>query len=174
MARSGNAAGHREPEDVDRIKRAIDGRLAGKTYDEIGASLGVTKQAAWSTVQKALAETLREPADRLREVEVARLDRLTVALWPMALGEPATEGGAAPSPLDQARAVLRLVQISDRRAKLLGLDAPVEIKVTEPIEDRAARLAGELAAFQAGRRAQAENPDVPANGNGKRKANGTG
>lgn len=157
-----------DAEQLDRRRRAVEMRLAGKWYEDIGAELGVSKQRAWTIVQDALRDTLREPADRLREVQLARIEALIAARWDTATN---AEGNVAA--LDQDRAVLSLVRLLDRHARYTGIDAPVEVAITEPIAERAARLAGELAAFQAGRQAQAENPDVPANGNGHKK-NGSG
>ena len=61
---------------------------------------------------KVLAETAQEAADEVRALELARLDALLAALWPQQ-GEPAV--------------VDRVLRIMERRAKLLGLDAPTRV-----------------------------------------------
>lgn len=155
----------RHPETVEKVKRALELRLQGWQYAAIGADLGVSMQRAWTMVQEAMADSVREPADKLRELEVARLDSLTAKLMPRALGE------TDDPPIDQDRAVLRIVQISDRRAKLLGLDAPVEIVVTETPEERAARIAERWRTFKAGDAIDTTTRELPpgeVNGNGKR------
>ena len=59
----------------------------------------------------ALKATLREPADEVRDLEVARLDAMLLPLW-----RRVQQG--------DERAVDRALKIMERRARLLGLDAP--------------------------------------------------
>jgi hypothetical protein len=67
-------------------------------------------QAALGTLDQAV----KQKAERLRDLEAARLDRLTVALTP---GIKAGMPGA----------ILAAVRVMERRAKLFGLDAPTKI-----------------------------------------------
>ena len=48
-----------------RRQRALELRLAGASYREIGAQLGVSEKTAHSDVLRVLAETAQEPADQL-------------------------------------------------------------------------------------------------------------
>jgi len=64
----------------------------------------------------ALRETLREPAEQVRALELERLDLMLVAVWPSALG----------GDIAAQQQVLRLM---DRRARYLGLDAPQRIDI---------------------------------------------
>lgn len=95
-----------------RAPQALELRIAGGTYRQIGQQLGVSEKCAYEDVQHELAKLdavkvqLRE---RLRELELERCDRLTVAL-----GRKAQAG--------DERAILALVRVMERRAKLLGLD----------------------------------------------------
>lgn len=98
--------------------KALELRRQGKSYAEIARELGYSSgSGAHNAVKKALRKTLKEPADELRKLENARLDAMLVGLWPgIEKGDP--------------KAVTAAVKISDRRAKLNGLDAPAEVDVT--------------------------------------------
>jgi len=98
--------------------KALELRRRGKSYAEIARELGYSSgSGAHAAVKKALRKTLKEPADELRKMENARLDAMLNALWPeIEKGNP--------------KAIAAGVKISDRRAKLNGLDAPAEVDVT--------------------------------------------
>lgn len=123
----------------ERARRALELRRAGVTYDLIAQQLGYKDASvAYNTVKRALKRALQEPADDVRELELSRLDRMESVLWPQAL-----QG-------DQG-AIDRLLKIADRRAKYLGLDAPIrqEVEVTAyqggtDIDREVERLAAQL------------------------------
>jgi hypothetical protein len=103
------------PRKVERRRRiavALDMRIKGATYQQIGDALGVTLQSANRMVLAGVAEwnaTIRRDAADLIALEYARLERLHAAVWDQAIaGDPA--------------AVDRVLKIMERRAKLLGLD----------------------------------------------------
>ena len=100
-----------------RADQALDLRIAGASYRQIAAALGVSQKTAYYDVQGALGTldaVVAVKAERLRDLEAARLDRLNAALAPgIKAGQPA--------------AVFAAVKIMERRAKLLGLDAPTTI-----------------------------------------------
>lgn len=98
---------------VDKQRQALELRMAGATFRQIADQLGYKgPQGAQFAVEAALDKTIREPADRLRELDARRLDSLLLTYWPMAKG----------GNMDALDRVLRILQ---RRAKLLGLDLPV-------------------------------------------------
>jgi len=104
---------------AEKQVKAMELRKAGATFREIGEKLGYTEAGARKAVMSALRKTLREPADELRTLEVERLDAMMQGLWPEALrGNP--------------NAVTRVLNIMERRAKLLGLDAPAKVAPTNP------------------------------------------
>lgn len=105
---------------AEKRRQAMQLRTAGATYEEIARTLGYSsRSAAYHAVQKALKDMLQEPADDLRKVEAERLDKLQRALWKQAM-----DGNQG--------AVDRVLRIMERRAKLLGLDAPVKQEVSGP------------------------------------------
>ena len=116
----------------DRHLQALELRKAGCTYQQIAEQLGYANaKGAHKAVASALKATLREPADALRELELARLDTMLLALWRK------VQAG-------DEHAIDRALKISERRARLLGLDAPAEPLTLELIEREIARLEAEL------------------------------
>ena len=101
----------------DRQRRAVELRTEGHSLEEIAAQLGYADKAS---VHNAITRTIdrHEAAavDEYRDLEAARLNELQQAIWPLATA------GDIP-------AVTACVRIIDRRAKLLGLDAPVLVDV---------------------------------------------
>ena len=95
-------------------RRALELKITGLTYRQIADELDYRSPAsAHAAVMRALRETLAEPAEELRQLEVGRLDALLEAVWADAMT------GKLP-------AVDRVLRIGERRAKLLGLDLPPE------------------------------------------------
>jgi hypothetical protein len=114
-------------------RRALAARLSGATYEAIARELGYrTASAALRVVDRALIETAREPADEVRLLELARLDRLLLALWAAAVGPDV--------PLDQKlRVVDRVLAIMERRAAYQGLDAPARVDIEAQLRAAATR-----------------------------------
>lgn len=152
MART-NAAPHNAAVKLaaaDRRLRALDLRKAGATLHQIAAQTGVSHEQARKDLQRAMADLLAEQnasAEELRALELERLERLHLALWPQA-----TQGHQG--------AVDRLLRIAERRAKLLGLDVPVRsimeldwrkeleaagVKASDLFEQMVAQIAEQLA-----------------------------
>jgi hypothetical protein len=78
----------------------------------------VSYQQAYRDVQDALGELkpLQDgKAERVRELELERWDRLILGLWPKARA-------------GDEKAVRAVVAVMERRAKLLGLDAPTTLE----------------------------------------------
>jgi DNA-binding CsgD family transcriptional regulator len=107
---------------AERERQAMALRLAGATYAQIGVRIGTTESSACRIVKRVLART-RELADAdaesLRALEAERLDAVLLAVWPQA-----QKGHLG--------AVDRVLKIAERRAKLLGLDAPSKWAPTDP------------------------------------------
>ena len=104
---------------AQRRVQALELRKAGYTYEQIGVALGISSQAAYKHVVKALGvinEKLSEATEELRTLEVQRLDRLFEVMYKKA------EKG-------DMNAIDRCVRLMERRAKLLGLDAPAKQEI---------------------------------------------
>lgn len=101
-------------------EQAVELRTRGHTYAQIAKACGVSIQSAYKAVVAYLEETRavsREHAEEIRRLELDRLDRMLAAFGPRA-----EDGDAA--------AADRVLRIQERRAKLLGLDAPAETRTT--------------------------------------------
>lgn len=97
----------------DRHLRALELRIAGASYRVIAKSLGYKSVSSVHTaIERALKQTVQEPADELRKLEMERLDAMGLKVW-----EQVRSGNLG--------AVDRMLRIMERRSKLLGLDAPV-------------------------------------------------
>ena len=94
-------------------------RSLGFSYQAIADQMGVTKATAYNRCQRALAAIPAEAVDEFRRLEGQRLDLLLEKAMEKALSE---EKGAL-------FAIDRVLAIMDRRAKLMGLDAPVRTEV---------------------------------------------
>jgi hypothetical protein len=115
-----------------RRSEVIELRESGATWAEIADAIenrhgaealpnGWDRRYAYKDFHRVLGKVQDEVKDRarsVRELEMKRLNRMQRGLW-----EEATSGDT-----DAARTVLRLMK---RRAKLLGLDEPDELDVTE-------------------------------------------
>ncbi len=102
----------------ERHLQALELRKAGVTYEQIAGQLGYSNASgARKAVASALKATLREPAEELRELEVVRLDAMLLPLWRR------VQAG-------DEKAVDRVLRIMERRARLLGLDAPARTELS--------------------------------------------
>lgn len=108
--------------------------LSGATYRDMAAALHVSIRTIKTDVDAVLAQTAKETignAAKYRHVEVMRLDRLIMAVWPNAVK-------------GNMQAIDRCLKIMERRAKMLGLDAPIGIRLEELTNDELIRLIAEL------------------------------
>ena len=105
----------------DRIKakerqaQAVELRKAGVSYQAIATALDYrSRQAAYDAVDRALKQLIELPSLELRQLDLERLDKMQRDLWP-----PGRDTGA----------IHAILSIMERRAKLLGLDAPDKLWV---------------------------------------------
>lgn len=106
---------------TERIGRALELRKQGLTFEKIAEKCGYAdKRSAQRAVMSAIQAITREPAEGVRELELARLDEMLAMLWPKML-----KG-------DQW-AVDRILAIMERRSRFLGLDAPPDATLTAEV-----------------------------------------
>jgi hypothetical protein len=99
--------------------RAMALRRQGKTYDQIGRAMGVSRQRAYQLVKAAfdrLNKELSETTEEVRSLMGERLERLLRAVWLQA-----TKG--------DLKAVATALSVFDRQSRLFGLDAPTKSTV---------------------------------------------
>ncbi|MEM9598625.1 MAG: hypothetical protein AAGD06_30445, partial [Acidobacteriota bacterium] len=92
---------------------------AGLTYQQIGDQMGITRQAANQLIRRVMNETLSKTAESAQVAVCLELERLDE--WQVQVVRELRKGNVLP-------AVDRLLKIAERRAKLLGLDAPKKHK----------------------------------------------
>jgi hypothetical protein len=102
----------------EQMIKAFELRAGGASYRQIGNVLGVSKPRAFKIVRLALDELVQhcsETAERVKALELHRLDRYRLSL-DARKGDP--------------RTVDTLIRISERVAKLHGLDSPQRIEAS--------------------------------------------
>lgn len=106
---------------AEKRRYALELRIAGADYDQIAKLVGWrSKSSAWEAVDRALRELEKESAEQVRELELARLDKLLARWWPRALER-------------DKDAVDRVLAIQRQRLRLLpGLEAPSKTEHTGP------------------------------------------
>lgn len=132
--------GNRSTQDRQKLARAerqrqvIELRKAGLTHQEIADRLSLDRHTVGNLIKRALTEIVRAGGvEEMRDLEGDRLDRLQAAIWTRALQ------GDVP-------AINTALRIMERRARLFGLDAPVQVQATvetfdaNNLDDAVARL----------------------------------
>jgi hypothetical protein len=123
---------------AERDARIWDLRLLGLSLRRIGDQVGLSHPAVKDVLDRGYAGLIYPKVDEARGVELERLDLLLSKL------APAIVRGDVP-------AILAALKVSDRRAKLLGLDAPTRVQaeledVTPPRPELLDRIAAVEAA----------------------------
>jgi len=108
------------------IDEALNYKLMGLSYEQIGNKLDVHKSTAYRYVKKALdivMESYTLKAERVVAMELAKLDRLEIAMNKLLIKDKTSSA-----------AVDKIIKIMERRAKFLALDAPSksEVKLDTP------------------------------------------
>ena len=111
----------RKPSITVRLKgqQAIKLRMAGATITQIASQLGYANESgAYKAIMRELEQTAQdmgESTEAVRQLELKRLDQMQFPIWNQVL---AGDQGAISTSL----------RIQERRASLLGLDAPKQIE----------------------------------------------
>lgn len=113
--------GPRYTKNVQRQMRAMDMRVKGNTYRQIGDSLNISDEAARQLVLRALdrvEKDLSETSTEVLRIELERLDVLVLKAL-----ERAETG--------DSKAINSYIQLATHRARLMGLDVQrVQAEVT--------------------------------------------
>ena len=105
-----------DPSVIDREIKVLELRRAGLTWQKIADEVGYADPTgAYAAYKRAVKRVLKEPVEEVLEIELDRLDRLQVAVWPRAMK-------------GDDRAINTILRLMERRAKLLGLDAAQKIQ----------------------------------------------
>lgn len=126
MVSAANRKAHKLKVELRRGKVAAN-LAAGLNYRQISQALGVSTGTVSSDVRAILADLRRTTladATQHAELELARIDRLFVALWPLAIGTGDKEPNLA--------AVDRIIALQNQRAKYLGTQLAPQLRVGDP------------------------------------------
>jgi hypothetical protein len=106
----------RAAEQAEKQRKALELRKAGASYDQIADQLKLgNRSVAFKLVKAGIKAIVKEPAESVLHLELARLDAMLLGCWTKAkLGDP--------------QAIDRVLRIQDRRAAYLGLDRPRYLK----------------------------------------------
>jgi hypothetical protein len=97
-------------------------RVKGHTYQDITDRLQLPAiETARELVMAGIRNVRVDTAEELRDIELTRLESLNVLAW-KAIQKASRRGDTK----GVATVLNSLVRLSDRRAKLMGLDAPVK------------------------------------------------
>jgi hypothetical protein len=111
----------------ERRTEAVKLRIAGHSYRHIAKQLGISLAQAHKDVQTVLKRTRDEAdevADEARDIDLARIDQGLKTV--LEFLESAKDDEL------KLKAIDRLVRLQERRAKLLGLDAPAKGELSGP------------------------------------------
>lgn len=132
--RGAGGSGQQEAAAV-RQNRALELRMAGATYQQIADALGWSnKGTAWEAVQAALARDDAAVAgirEEYRALQLARTERMLRGIW--------TKVVAGDGPMYD-----RALRTLERQAKLLGLDAPVQVSISDDTRSRITSMLDDL------------------------------
>jgi hypothetical protein len=137
---AGNNRTHQRLIAAERRAQVVALRRRRLTFDEIGAELGVSRQRAHAIWRAALAEIPAAQLDEHRIEELALIDDAIANLMPIARDHK--------RPRSAIEAWNAIRGWAERKAKLLGLDAPgkrqIEVITADVIDREIARLEAEL------------------------------
>ena len=130
----------------------------GYTYQQIADKCGYPDEiAAYQAVRSRVKNGVRESATELIEVEKNTLEQLQRSAWKMLR--------KSKTPRDVTTCINSILRIQDRRAKLLGLDAPTKLAL---LHNEAEKIAREIGSTVEEVMAQAE--EIAANAWNKQQA----
>jgi hypothetical protein len=127
--------GRNKIKNLVQVRQALELRLTGTTFQQIGDTMGLSKVRAYRIVSegmKELDEACAILAGETRRLMLDRIDAGISSLW-VQRGNPRVSDS--------------LVRLYDRQARLLGLDAPTKVANTDAAgNDDTAEIAAALRA----------------------------
>ena len=147
---------YRTPDQIAKDQEAASMRSKAMTYQSIGDHFGITRQAAFQMVQRAIADIPKEGAEEVVRLEVEKLDFIERKLYEIMTKEHVAFGASGKVvtldgvPIEDDSPVMKaldgLLKVADRRAKLLGLNAPTkhEVITLDSVQMEIRRIEAEL------------------------------
>ena len=129
----------RTPEQIAKDHEAASLRSSSWTFRQIGQHFGVNESGAYKMVQRAVADIPRGDTAELVAIEVEKLDAIERKYLEIARKHHVfvSQGGKVVYDGDvkleddgpAMQAMAGLLRVSERRSRLLGLDAPAKSQV---------------------------------------------
>ena len=108
---------------AETVKHLLEGMTYREIREQTGFSLGCISKYVNEAIEES-KEQAKHGIDRLRRIELMRIDRLLRSAWPLAVRAEA-EGGP------DWKAFQAVIDLIKQRCELLGLDAPKKLKIGE-------------------------------------------
>lgn len=127
---------HTSPKQIELQKKraqALELRERGCGYQQISDAMNISLSSAFEYVTHAMMQITAEKAETVRDLELRRLDAMQASIYPQAIaGDLQAQAG--------------MDRIMNRRARLLGLDAPTKTAITDP-EGKESQISGIMVSF---------------------------
>lgn len=107
---------------AERDAKIMRLRIAGWTLARIADQVGLSVSGVHAVIQQRIAAEVQPAAAELRALEITRLDDLLARAYTV-MADTDTSGEL------RLKAIDRALRVAERRAKLLGLDSPVQLDV---------------------------------------------
>jgi hypothetical protein len=133
---------------AERRARVVQLRRRRVTFAEIGRLEGISEQRAWKIYQDALHAIVAPAVHEHRAEELILVDDAIRDLLSIA-----RDHGKSPRTSVEAWNSIR--GWAEHKARIVGLNAPVKVEVSDAIEAEISRLAAELAAVEPGGKTEA-------------------
>lgn len=133
----------------ERIATVLDLRKQGLTYDEIAEQTGASKTSVYEDFRIGIHYAIKEPAEEVLQLELARLDAMFKTAFEIATHEVITrfdDGDIELNSDQQLRAIDRVLRIMERRDVLLGISGQAQVDHSDEVR---AALTGFLTNLQA-------------------------
>lgn len=136
-----NFRNDRTPESEQKTARIIELRRQRMGWAEIGKAVGMDHKTVRNRYNRALAEIPAPHVDEHRAEELTLVDDATADLMIIARNDDV-------SPRTRIEAWSTIRAWAERKAKLLGLDAPTQVVTIDRVDQEIAALTRELAAME--------------------------
>jgi hypothetical protein len=145
--RASNGRAVRAADTVAQDWRAWDLRCQHLTYREIGAELGIDRSTAYDAVQRAAQMIPTEGAAEMKHAMLEEMDRMARHLWDVVERQQSDDGPGL-------QAIAQLLRVQERKARLMGLDAPTRRAVDVITHDALTNAVADLEADIARKKAE--------------------
>ena len=132
--------------------RCFELKLQGWSYRRIAKEMGLSLGTVSNRIKDAIAERVDPLVEEYRAIELEKLEEAERPLWEQVLSENPRDRGRL------ARNVEVLIKVSERRSKLVGMDAPEKQEIAAQVEHKPAEVLSLIE--QAKQRVAAEEADL--------------